>query len=145
MGILKQITETPELSDFNLVGSTSLALQIGHRMSYDLYFFGNRHYETKEILDLLKPVGQVRIMSQSKNILILNVEGVKVDFVNYRYPLLNPVLHTGGLRLLGLPDIAAMKLAAIACPSSTSNLYAKPNPQTPNHSTSVRAAGVSNF
>ena len=114
LDILKQIIDIPELSAFNLVGGTSLALQIGHRMSYDLDFFGHRPFETQEILDLLKPVGQVRMMSQSKNILILNVEGVKVDFVNYRYPVINPILHIEGLRLLGLPDIAAMKLAAIA-------------------------------
>lgn len=114
LDILKQITEIPELFAFNLAGGTSLALQIGHPLSYDLDFFGQRPFETQEILDLLKPVGQVRILSQSKNILILNVEGVKVDFVNYTYPLINQVLHTEGLRLLDLPDIAAMKLAAIA-------------------------------
>ena len=45
---------------------------------------------------------------------MLNVEGVKVDFVNYRYPLINDLVHIEGLRLLDLPDIAAMKLAAIA-------------------------------
>ena len=114
LDILKQIIEIPVLFAFNLAGGTSLALQIGHRLSYDLDFFGQRPFETQEILDLLKPVGQVRILSQSKNILILNVEGVKVDFVNYTYPLINQVLHTEGLRLLDLPDIAAMKLAAIA-------------------------------
>ena len=114
MGILKNITAISELSGFNLAGGTSLALQIGHRISVDLDFFGNRPFETQEILDLLQPVGQVRILSQSKNILVLNVEGVKVDFVNYRYPLIREVLQIESLRLLDLPDIAAMKLAAIA-------------------------------
>lgn len=114
LGILKNIMAIFELSGFNLAGGTSLALQIGHRLSVDLDFFGNRPFETQEILDLLQPVGQVRILSQSKNILVLNVEGVKVDFVNYRYPLIREVVHIEGLRLLDLPDIAAMKLAAIA-------------------------------
>ena len=114
LGILKNITAIPELSGFNLAGGTSLALQIGHRLSVDLDFFGDRPFETQEILDLLKPIGQVRMLSQSKNILILNVEGVKVDFVNYRYPLIKEIVQIEGLRLLDLPDIAAMKLAAIA-------------------------------
>jgi Nucleotidyl transferase AbiEii toxin, Type IV TA system len=114
LDLLEKITDIPELSGFNLAGGTSLALQIGHRLSYDLDFFGNRPFEVQEILDLLLPVGQVNILSQSRNILILNVEGVKVDFVNYRYPLLNDVIQVEGLRLLDLPDIAAMKLAAIA-------------------------------
>ena len=114
LGILKAITAVPELSAFNLAGGTSLALQIGHRLSVDLDFFGHRPFETQEILDLLQPIGQVRMMSQSKNILVLNVEGVKVDFVNYRYPVIKELVHIEGLRLLDLPDIAAMKLAAIA-------------------------------
>lgn len=114
LGLLKNITAIPELSAFNLAGGTSLALQMGHRVSVDLDFFGHRPFQTQEILDFLKPLGQVRMMSQSRNILILNVEDVKVDFVNYRYPLINPVIHTDGFRLLDLPAIAAMKLAAIA-------------------------------
>ena len=114
LGILKAITAIPELSAFNLAGGTSLALQIGHRLSVDLDFFGQRPFETQEILDLLQPVGNVRLLSQSKNILVLNVEGVKVDFVNYRYPLISNLVHIEGLRLLDLPDIAAMKLSAIA-------------------------------
>jgi Nucleotidyl transferase AbiEii toxin, Type IV TA system len=114
LGLLKDITAIPQLSAFNLAGGTSLALQIGHRLSVDLDFFGHRPFQTQEILDLLQPIGQVRMMSQSRNILVLNVEGVKVDFVNYRYPLITEVIHTEGLRLLDLPDIAAMKLAAIA-------------------------------
>jgi Nucleotidyl transferase AbiEii toxin, Type IV TA system len=114
LGLLKDITAIPQLSAFNLAGGTSLALQIGHRLSVDLDFFGHRPFQTQEILDLLQPIGQVRMLSQSRNILVLNVEGVKVDFVNYRYPLIKDVIHTEGLRLLDLPDIAAMKLAAIA-------------------------------
>jgi predicted nucleotidyltransferase component of viral defense system len=42
------------------------------------------------------------------------MNGVKVDFVNYSYPPIVPIEHHSGVRLLGLPDIAAMKLAAIA-------------------------------
>jgi hypothetical protein len=30
---------------------------------------------------------QVEILQQSKNILILDAQGIKVDFVNYRYSL----------------------------------------------------------
>lgn len=91
-----------------------MALQIGHRVSVDLDFFGHRPFETQEILDELSNLAPLSIMTQSKHILILNVQGVKVDFVNYRYPLVAAPLLLEGLRLLTLPDIGAMKLAAIA-------------------------------
>ena len=42
--------------------------------------------------------------------------GVRLSFLEYRYPLLRPLIATPerGLRLASLEDIAAMKLAAIA-------------------------------
>ena len=112
--LLETICSIPELSGFNLVGGTALALQIGHRISVDLDFFGDRYFSTEEILDLLADEKPVSIISQHKNILILNVQSVKVDFVNYRYPLISKPKTVGAIRLASTPDIAAMKLAAIA-------------------------------
>jgi len=104
----------PALSGFYLAGGTSLALQIGHRVSVDLDLFGHRPFQAQEILDELSDLAPLSMMAQSKNILILNVKGVKVDFVNYKYPLVSDPLLSKGIRLLDLPDIGAMKLAAIA-------------------------------
>lgn len=112
--LLTLISSIPELANFNLAGGTALALQIGHRISVDLDFFGDRKFSTGEILDLLINVKPLSIISQEKNILILNVQGIKVDFVNYRYPLISAPLIQESVRLLGVMDIAAMKLAAIA-------------------------------
>ncbi len=38
--LLKILMKTPEFSGLNLVGGTSLALQIGHRKSVDIDLFG---------------------------------------------------------------------------------------------------------
>lgn len=113
LGLLKRIMAVPELNDFNLAGGTSLALQIGHRVSVDLDLFGKRPFERQEILDLLENVGAVREIQHFKNIFILQIDGVKVDFVNYKYPLLREIRHEAGLRLVGLEDIGAMKIGAI--------------------------------
>jgi hypothetical protein len=112
--LLKKLMAIPELSGFYLAGGTALALQIGHRISYDLDMFGQRSFEVDEILDLLAPIVKVEILQQSKNILILDAQGIKLDFVNYRYPLLNPTTTIDNIRLVSKPDIGAMKLAAIA-------------------------------
>jgi len=37
--LLKQISATDYFNEFALAGGTSLSLQIGHRLSYDLDFF----------------------------------------------------------------------------------------------------------
>jgi predicted nucleotidyltransferase component of viral defense system len=105
--------QLPALAEFNLAGGTALALQIGHRISVDLDFFGDVNFEPIEILDALQDIAEVSIISQSRAILILNTSGVKTDFVRYRYPLLQPVNEIDGIRLLSTLDIGAMKLAAI--------------------------------
>ena len=114
MELLTGIMSKDALSGFYLAGGTALALQIGHRISVDLDLFGRRPFEPQDILDELKDYKPVSIMAQSKNILILNVKGVKVDFVNYNYPLIQAPKEIEGLRLLSIQDIAAMKLSAIA-------------------------------
>lgn len=113
LGLLKTLMQLPALTDFNLAGGTALALQIGHRISVDLDFFGDADFESIEILDSLRDIAQVSILSQSRAILILNLNGVKTDIVRYRYPLLAPVKEIEGVRLVSTLDIGAMKLAAI--------------------------------
>lgn len=51
---------------------------------------------------------------KTPNILICSVSGIKVDFVNYGYPLVGDVRLTADIRLASLKDIPAMKLNAIA-------------------------------
>lgn len=112
--LLKKLMAIPALLGFYLARVTSLALQIGHRISVDLDLFGDRPFGTQEILDELQDLAPISIITQSRNILILNINEVQVDFVNYRYPLVADPLLEDGLKLLTLPDIGAMKLNAIA-------------------------------
>jgi len=113
LDILNQIMVIAELRDFVLVGGTSLALQIGHRKSVDLDFFGNHAIDKDEILELLSPLGECRPIHLTKNILVLDLNGLKIDFANYSYPLLKPFIVEDGLRLISKEDIGAMKLSAI--------------------------------
>ncbi|AEE53838.1 nucleotidyl transferase AbiEii/AbiGii toxin family protein [Haliscomenobacter hydrossis] len=111
--LLKSLMQLPTLEGYNLAGGTALALQIGHRISVDLDFFGNVDFEPIDILDSIRDISEVSIINQSRAILILNAGGIKTDFVRYRYPLLNSIVEIEGIRLLSTLDIGAMKLAAI--------------------------------
>lgn len=53
-------------------------------------------------------------ISRSNAINIFLLRGVKVDIVRYNYPWLQEAEISDGLRLASTPDIAAMKLNAIA-------------------------------
>jgi Nucleotidyl transferase AbiEii toxin, Type IV TA system len=88
LGLLKQIMAIDALKDFRLVGGTALALQIGHRVSVDLDLFGQTQLTGEDIQFHLAEFEGIRPMSSSKSINIMSIQGVKVDFVNYRYPFL---------------------------------------------------------
>ena len=47
--VLQDLCRLPELSNFALVGGTSLSLQIGHRRSDDLDFFTDRSFDIIEL------------------------------------------------------------------------------------------------
>lgn len=114
MELLKKIMSEKLFSDFNLVGGTSLALQIGHRNSIDIDLFGYSEINPELFIEKLSEYGDVKVAQSSKNILITKINDVKVDFVNYKYPLLNEYLFIDNIRMLSTKDISAMKLNAIA-------------------------------
>jgi hypothetical protein len=103
----------PLLSKTRLVGGTALALQIGHRKSIDLDFFGELDFEIQDLIDEIKEFAELTILSESKNIHVYLVNGIKVDFVNYKYPWIDSAICEDGILLAGIRDIAAMKIAAI--------------------------------
>lgn len=114
MELLKKIMSEKLFSDFNLVGGTSLALQMGHRNSIDIDLFGNSEINPELFIEKLFEFGEVKVAQSTKNILITKINDVKVDFVNYKYPLLADCLFVENIRMLSIKDIAAMKLNAIA-------------------------------
>jgi predicted nucleotidyltransferase component of viral defense system len=114
MELLRKIMQVEDFKNYNLVGGTSLALQIGHRNSIDIDLFGEEEINSDEFISILNNFGKTEVSKSSKNILITDVDGVKVDFVNYQYQLLEKPFEIDGIRMVSKQDIAAMKLNAIA-------------------------------
>jgi Nucleotidyl transferase AbiEii toxin, Type IV TA system len=112
--LLKKIMSEKLFSDFNLVGGTSLSLQMGHRNSIDIDLFGNSEINFELFIEKLSEYGEVKVAQSTKNILITKINDIKVDFVNYKYPLLTECLFEDTIRMASKTDIAAMKLNAIA-------------------------------
>jgi len=111
--LLKKLQQTPIFSELRLVGGTSLALQIGHRISVDLDLFGNLDADEIAISSTLSEYGHVTRLRKTQNIHVFLINGVKVDLVNYPYPWLNELLVKDNLKLAAILDIAAMKIAAV--------------------------------
>jgi len=103
----------PVLEQTRLVGGTALALQLGHRKSIDLDFFGTVDCEAEYLRESIAGIASLTILKESPHIHIYIVDGIKVDIVNYKYPWLDDVVLEQGLRLASVSDIAAMKITAI--------------------------------
>ena len=113
LGLLRKLMEVDVFHPFVLVGGTSLALQIGHRMSVDIDLFGEVELDEYGFTDILNDIGSTVLLKKSKNILIYSVDGIKLDFVNYGYPWLALPSLVENVRLASREDITAMKLNAI--------------------------------
>jgi len=111
--LLKELMKIDEFNSLRLVGGTSLALQIGHRKSIDLNFFGEIKIEKLSIDKIFSRFSIVKPLSRSKYINSFMIDNIKVDFVDYSYPWIDSLIEEEGLRLASTKDIAAMKLAAI--------------------------------
>jgi predicted nucleotidyltransferase component of viral defense system len=111
--LLILLSPLPALKGFSLGGGTSLALRFGHRLSVDLDFFTTEEFDPEQLADRLGLSAAIQV-NRALNSLILDMQGTKLDFLRHAYPLLGASEEIEGVRLLSLPDVAAMKLNAAA-------------------------------
>ena len=112
------------LTDFVLVGGTALSLQIGHRTSIDLDLFTNVDYAANEKYDLLlKDFELAEALVNDRSTLIIEIEGVKVDLIKFKYPFRAPIIEVDNIRLLSIEDIAPMKIDAITGRGKKKDFY----------------------
>lgn len=123
LGLLKTRMSKPYLNQFFLVGGTSLALQMGHRFSVDLDLFTVLDFDQEDLLAALKADFEITVEVTSPSIFITRIEGVKVDFVRFRYKLLFPALEIEGIRMLEMRDVAPMKLDAVTKRGSKKDFF----------------------
>lgn len=107
------------LRNFYLAGGTGLALQVGHRVSVDLYLFTIEPSIAIPIEDIYAQCTKyfrrtgVKIKLQSSEQLWLVINGVEVTFLAYPYGLKYPLLKEDGIPLADARDIAFQKALAI--------------------------------
>ncbi|MBI5540764.1 MAG: nucleotidyl transferase AbiEii/AbiGii toxin family protein [Bacteroidia bacterium] len=128
--LLKSLMQQDFLSDFNLVGGTALALQIGHRISIDIDLFTDKEFNPSEIRVQLEKKYKLIDIIENKTGITQTIEYpensntfIKVDIVKYSYNLISPPIIFDGIRLLSKEDIIPMKLAAVSNRGSKKDFY----------------------
>ena len=116
LDVLKGLMQIPELNNFYLVGGTALALYFGHRISVDVDLFSTTNFENETLIAPVEKKFPGFTYRNTHNPIGLfgSIDGIKVDLVkHHNHPLIDEPVVTDGIRLVSIPDIMAMKIAAI--------------------------------
>lgn len=100
-----------KFEEFYLVGGTALSLHIGHRISVDFVMFSYAELPSN-ILQKVKRVfsgSSVVVTYRSAEQLNLVVDGVQMTFLQYPYPVVDPLVVHQGVSVASIREIAAMK------------------------------------
>lgn len=111
--VLAKITDTVK-GNFYLAGGTALAIQLGHRLSIDLDWFSAKDFSRDALRENLSQLGRFEITEEEVGTLHGLLDGVRISFLRYAYPLLFPLVEFEGVQLADERDIAAMKLDAVS-------------------------------
>lgn len=101
------------LSSFYLSGGTALSLQLGHRESEDLDFFSREPFVPDVLEQQLHPFGTLSETELAKGTVNTYLDGVKLQFLEYPYRLLEPLVVWEGITLSSVIDIACTKLQTV--------------------------------
>ena len=96
-----------------LAGGTALAIQLGHRISYDLDFFTNENFDRQTILPKLGQL-QFSLEREDKGTILGKINETKFSLFYYPYPLISETLNYQDIQIANIQDIAAMKVDAIS-------------------------------
>jgi len=111
---IQLVSPIPTISRAYLAGGTSLALQIGHRMSIDLDFFTQEKFDENLVATELSQLTEFKERSRAWATVLGKVGKTKFSIFYYKPKLIDATIPYEGIQLAGKRDIAAMKLLAIS-------------------------------
>ena len=123
-GLLEIISKAKDINDnFYLAGGTALALQLGHRKSFDLDFFSHDDFNVDDMaFNLSKNLGAT-INSTGDNTLYATIDNIKTFFISFKYKILKDFVKFSNVKLASFEDIACMKCSAISQRAEKKDFY----------------------
>ncbi|MFA6375786.1 MAG: nucleotidyl transferase AbiEii/AbiGii toxin family protein [Candidatus Paceibacterota bacterium] len=102
--------------DWYLAGGTALALQAGHRKSFDLDFFNKKGvFDNVGLIENFSDNNDWEMTINKENTIYGKLSGAKVSFI--AYPFFVPdkeFIKYGTINILSVRDVAVMKIIAIS-------------------------------
>ena len=93
-----------------LAGGTALALQLGHRRSFDFDIFTSKEIPSEFVWEVKKVFGEIKVIKESETELtFFTARKIKITFFHYPFKPLYKVIKTGSISIFDWRDIAADK------------------------------------
>lgn len=112
--VLDLLSKALPMEEFYLAGGTGLALQLGHRESYDLDFFSRREFDTFSIIQALGATGRFELTGEAIGTVHGMLNDIRVTFLHYPYELLFPLVPLSCISIADPRDIGLMKITAVS-------------------------------
>ncbi len=113
--LLKEISEIKSITkSFYLAGGTALALQLGHRRSYDFDFFNYNKFDSLKFQNIILKDFSGKIFSKSDDTINGMIGKIRISFFIYPYKLIRNSKHFSNIELASLEDLVCMKCFAIS-------------------------------
>ena len=112
--ILALLEKSEIIQKSYLAGGTALALQLGHRISYDLDFFTLEEFDEEKVLPKIKEISNFQLERIAWRTILGKFRSVKFSLFYYEYPIIFSPKRFGRINIADVRDIGAMKIAAIA-------------------------------
>jgi len=99
LDLIKKLMSDSNFNEFNLVGGTALALQIGHRISIDIDLFSIKPFNASELSHHLMTTYHATEVRTLTNGVFCFVNNIKMDMISHQYPLVEKVETVDGIRI----------------------------------------------
>ncbi len=124
LSLLKRLSEIEEITEtFYLAGGTALALQLGHRESFDLDFFSENKFNAQKYERIIINDLGGTVSSISDDTINGEINNISIAFFIYPYRLLRDFKKYLNINLASIEDLACMKCKAISQRNTKRDFY----------------------
>ena len=123
LSVLVNLMDLNDLSAFRLVGGTALALQFGHRLSFDIDLITDKNFDRNKVITAILKIYTLQEISFVDFGFTCFIEGIKINIFYWSFPFVGTIILQSGIRMSPPEDIVAFKLNAISDRKEQKDFY----------------------
>ena len=121
--LIKKLSQIKEVyGKFYMAGGTGLALQLGHRKSFDIDLFSREDFDIERYSQIILSING-KILREQRGTIDAVIDDIKLTLLFYPYKLLETLHKIEQIKVAGIKDVACMKVVAISQRAEKKDFY----------------------